>query len=33
MDAEGYLRIGYANETAVLREGLERFSAFLAGLP
>ena len=27
---EGYLRIGYANETAVLRAGLERFSAFLA---
>ena len=32
MDAEGYLRIGYANETGVLREGLERFSAFLAAL-
>lgn len=32
MDAEGYLRIGFANETAVLREGLERFSAFLATL-
>lgn len=32
MDAEGYLRIGYANETAVLREGLERVSAFLAAL-
>ena len=32
MDAEGYLRIGYANETAVLREGLDRFSAFLATL-
>jgi aspartate/methionine/tyrosine aminotransferase len=32
MDMEGYLRIGYANETAVLREGLERFSAFLATL-
>ena len=30
MDMEGYLRIGYGNETAVLREGLERFSAFLA---
>jgi len=32
MDAEGYLRIGFANETAVLREGLGRFSAFLATL-
>jgi aspartate/methionine/tyrosine aminotransferase len=32
MDAEGYLRIGYANETAVLRAGLERFSTFLATL-
>ena len=32
MDMEGYLRIGYANETAVLRDGLERFSAFLAGI-
>jgi aspartate/methionine/tyrosine aminotransferase len=32
MGAEGYLRIGYANETTVLREGLERFSAFLAAL-
>ena len=32
MDVEGYLRIGYANEAPVLREGLERFSAFLATL-
>ncbi len=32
MGAEGYLRIGYANETPVLRDGLERFSAFLATL-
>jgi aspartate/methionine/tyrosine aminotransferase len=30
MDAEGYLRIGYANETGVLRDGLARFSVFLA---
>ena len=30
MDMEGYLRIGYANDTAVLTAGLERFSAFLA---
>jgi aspartate/methionine/tyrosine aminotransferase len=33
MDMEGYLRIGYANETGILRAGLERFSAFLATLP
>jgi aspartate/methionine/tyrosine aminotransferase len=32
MDMEGYLRIGYANDTVVLRAGLERFSAFLATL-
>jgi aspartate/methionine/tyrosine aminotransferase len=32
MDMEGYLRIGYANETPVLRAGLERLSAFLATL-
>ena len=32
MGMEGYLRIGYANETAVLRGGLERFSAFLAAM-
>ena len=29
MDMEGYLRIGYANGEAVLREGLRRMSAFL----
>lgn len=29
MDMEGYLRIGYANGEAVLREGLRRFSRFL----
>lgn len=29
MDMEGYLRIGYANGEAVLREGLKRLSAFL----
>lgn len=27
---EGYLRIGYANDEAILREGLERMSGFLA---
>ncbi|HYO42643.1 MAG TPA: aminotransferase class I/II-fold pyridoxal phosphate-dependent enzyme [Candidatus Limnocylindrales bacterium] len=32
MDVEGYLRIGYANETAVLHAGLARFSAFLVAL-
>ena len=32
MDVEGYVRIGYANDTAVLTAGLERFSAFLATL-
>ncbi|MDQ1322979.1 MAG: hypothetical protein QG587_313 [Chloroflexota bacterium] len=32
MDMEGYLRIGYANETTVLKAGLGRFSAFLATL-
>jgi aspartate/methionine/tyrosine aminotransferase len=30
MDMEGYVRIGYANDPAVLREGLARTSAFLA---
>ena len=30
MDMEGYLRIGYANGEAILREGLKRMSAFLA---
>ena len=33
MDVEGYLRIGYANEPAILREGLARMSGFLAALP
>jgi aspartate/methionine/tyrosine aminotransferase len=32
MDMEGYLRIGYANNIAVLREGLGRMSAFLRQL-
>jgi aspartate/methionine/tyrosine aminotransferase len=32
MDMEGYLRIGYANEPAVLRAGLVSTSAFLATL-
>ncbi len=32
MDVEGYLRIGYANHSAVLQAGLERTSAFLATL-
>ncbi len=32
LDMEGYLRIGFACETAVLEAGLERFSAFLATL-
>ncbi len=30
MDMEGYLRIGYANDPAILREGLARMSRFLA---
>jgi aspartate/methionine/tyrosine aminotransferase len=30
MDMEGYLRIGYANEPEMLRQGLERLGAFLA---
>ncbi|WP_119254339.1 aminotransferase [Shinella zoogloeoides] len=29
MDMEGYLRIGYANGEAILREGLKRFTTFL----
>ncbi len=29
MDMEGYLRIGYANGTAILKEGLGRISGFL----
>ena len=32
MEAEGYVRIGYANDAAVLRDGLARTSAFLATL-
>lgn len=32
MDMEGYVRIGYANDGATLREGLGRVSAFLADL-
>lgn len=32
MDMEGYVRIGYANNTQILREGLTRISAFLAHL-
>jgi aspartate/methionine/tyrosine aminotransferase len=30
MEMEGYLRIGYANGTAILQEGLARISRFLA---
>ncbi|MFN8619424.1 MAG: aminotransferase class I/II-fold pyridoxal phosphate-dependent enzyme [Chloroflexota bacterium] len=32
-DLEGTVRIGYANDAAVLTAGLERMSAFLASLP
>lgn len=32
MSMEGYVRIGYANEESVLREGLRRMSSFLASL-
>ena len=32
MDMEGYVRIGYANNAAVLRRGLELFSGFLRKL-
>jgi aspartate/methionine/tyrosine aminotransferase len=32
MDMEGYLRIGYANNIAVLRDGLARMGAFLVRL-
>ena len=32
LDAEGYLRTGYANPTPVLRVGLERTSAVLRSL-
>ncbi len=30
LDMEGYLRIGYANTPSIIREGLEKFSEFLA---
>ena len=30
MDMEGYLRIGYANNECILREGLKRLSGFMA---
>ena len=33
LGVEGYLRIGYANNPEILREGLKRTSAFLARLP
>ena len=33
MDMEGWLRIGFANNTEILREGLNKVSAFAAGLP
>jgi aspartate/methionine/tyrosine aminotransferase len=33
MDMEGYLRIGYANDPAVLEAGLELMGPFLASLP
>jgi len=33
MDMEGWIRIGYANDTDILREGLKRVSGFLASLP
>ena len=32
MDMEGYVRIGYANDGAVIAAGLEKLSGFLAGL-
>ena len=32
MDMEGYLRIGFANETHVLKAGLEIVSTFLENL-
>lgn len=32
LNMEGYVRIGYANNTAILREGLQRFSDFLQRL-
>ncbi len=33
MDREGYLRIGYANTPAVIRQGLEKMGEYLAKLP
>lgn len=33
MDMEGYVRIGYANRSDILRAGLDRISPFLAQLP
>ncbi|WP_068303453.1 aminotransferase [Pararhodobacter sp. CCB-MM2] len=33
LGVEGYLRIGYANNPEILREGLKRVSAFLSRLP
>ena len=33
MSMEGWLRVGYANDTDILRIGLARVSEFLAGLP
>ena len=30
MEMEGYVRIGYANPTAILQQGLDRVSTFLA---
>ena len=32
MDMEGYVRIGYANNPEVLKQGLEKVSGFLAGM-
>jgi aspartate/methionine/tyrosine aminotransferase len=32
LDMEGHLRIGYANDRAVLEAGLSRTSTFLRGL-
>jgi aspartate/methionine/tyrosine aminotransferase len=32
LDMEGYVRIGYANNPAVLAEGLQKTSEFLAEL-
>ena len=33
LDIEGWVRMGYANDTNILRAGLERLSGFLAELP